>query len=127
MKTNKFLSKLALVLLVSIITFSCKKDPEVVLKTDAAITSFKLDLTSMAAFADTTIKAAVKVEIVGEEIQINLPFGLKADTIAKLLGNNAAILEVSDKATVSPASGTPVKFNVKTAILLHSYSRRWRF
>ncbi|MFZ4724321.1 MAG: DUF5018 domain-containing protein [Paludibacter sp.] len=116
MKTNKILSKLALVLLVSIITFSCKPDPEVVLKTDSAITSFALDLTSLNAFADQTIKSAVKVEIVGEEIQINLPFGLKADTIAKLLGNNAAVLQVSDKATVSPASGTPVKFNASTPV-----------
>jgi len=116
MKTNKIISKLALVLLVSIVTFSCKQDPEVVLKTDSAITSFALDLTSLNAYADQTIKAAVTVEIVGEEIQINLPFGLKADTITKLLGNNAAVLQVSEKATVSPASGTPVKFNVNTPV-----------
>jgi len=116
MKTNKFLSKLALVLLVSITIFSCKEEPVVVLKTDAAITSFALNLSSLDALADQTIKAAVTVEIVGEEIQINLPFGLKADTIATLLGNNAATVVVSEGATVSPASGVPVKFNVNTPI-----------
>ena len=116
MKTNKFITKLALVLLVSITIFSCKEEPIVELKTDSAITSFALDLSSLNALEDQTIKAGVTVEIVGEEIQINVPFGLKADTIASLLGSNAATVVVSDKATVSPASGTPVKFNVNTPI-----------
>lgn len=116
MKTNKFFSKIALVLLVSITIFSCKEEPIVNLKSDAAITSFALDLSSLNPLKDQTIKAGVTVEIVGEEIKINVPFGLKADTIAKLLGSNAATVVISDKATVSPASGTPVKFNVNTPI-----------
>ncbi|NDP21623.1 MAG: DUF5018 domain-containing protein [Paludibacter sp.] len=116
MKTNKFLSKLALVLLVSITIFSCKEEQIVDLKNDSAITSFALNLSSLDALADATIKAGVTVEIVGEEILINIPFGLKADTISKFLSANAATVVVSNGATVSPASGTPVKFNVKTPI-----------
>ncbi len=116
MKTINLLKKTACLLLVAMTTFSCKEEPVINKATDSAITSFALDLTTLAALPDQTLKAAVKVEIVGEEIQINLPIGLKADTIARLLGNNAAILNVSTGATVSPASGTPVKFNVKTPI-----------
>lgn len=116
MKTNKFISKIALVLLVATLSFSCKPDPEVILKTDSAITSFALDLSSLNALADQTIKAGVSVEIVGEEIQVNIPFGLKPDTISRLLTANAPTVVVSEGATVSPASGTPVKFNVNTPI-----------
>ena len=114
MKTINLLSKVALVLFVLMATFSCKKDPEVILKSDAAITSFALDLSFLN--EKPKIKAGISVEIVGEEIQINLPFGLTADTIASLLGSNAAVLQVAEKATVSPASGTPVKFNVNTPV-----------
>lgn len=117
MKTNKFLSKLALVCVVLFSIYSCKDEtPAVELKTDSAITSFALDLKSLDALADQTIKAGVTVEVVGEEILINIPFGLKADTISKLLSANAAVVQVSEGATVSPASGTPVKFNVNTPI-----------
>lgn len=117
MKTNQFFNlRIAGLLLIAMSVFSCKEEPVINKATDSAITSFALDLSTLAALPDTAIKAAVKVEIVGEEIQINLPFGLKADTIARFLGNNAAILKISTGATVSPASGTPVKFNVKTPI-----------
>jgi len=117
MKTFNLFKKLALVLVVVLTTFSCKEDPvEITKKTDSAITSFALDLSSVNAFEDATIKAGITVEIVGEEIQINLPFGLKADTLANLLGSNAAVVVVSDGATVTPASGTPVKFNVNTPL-----------
>lgn len=116
MKTNRLFNKIALVLFVAISIVSCKVDPEVVLKTDSAITSFALNLSSLDALADQTIKAGVSVEIVGEEILINIPFGLKPDTIADLLSANAATLVVSEGATVSPASGTPVKFNSATPV-----------
>ena len=116
MKTTNFICKFALVLLVVSSVFSCKDPVVIEKKTDAKITSFALNLSTLNALADQTIKAAVSVEIVGEEIQINLPFGLKADTIAKLLTANAATLVVSEGATVSPASGTPVTFKVKTPV-----------
>lgn len=116
MKTTIFFSKTALVLFVALLLVSCKPDPEVVLKTDSAITSFALNLSSLDALADQTIKAAISVEIVGEEILVNIPFGLKPDTISKLLSANAAVLTLSEGATVSPASGTPVKFNVNTPV-----------
>lgn len=117
MKTINLLKKAALLLLVIATTFACKEDPiEDPKKTDSEITSFALNLSSLDALADQTIKAGVSVEIVGEEIHINLPFGLKADTIANLLNANAAVVEVSEGATVSPASGTPVKFNVNTPV-----------
>lgn len=116
MKTNRLFNKIAIVLFVALSLASCKNEPEVVLKTDSEIKSFALDLSSLDALADQTIKASISVEIVGEEIQINLPFGLKPDTINRLLNSNAATLTVSEGATVSPASGTPVKFNSATPV-----------
>jgi len=116
MKTKKIIFKFALLLFVATSTFSCTDPIEEPKKTDSDITSFALDLKSLDALADQTIKSGVSVEIVGEDILINLPFGLKADTIATLLNANAAVVVVSEGATVSPASGTPVKFNVNTPI-----------
>lgn len=110
--------KSAIMLLATVCVVSCdSKDEEgPALKTDAAITSFALDLTALNELEDQTIKDAVKVEIVGEEIQVNLPFGLDSIVMKKFLSSNAPTIGVSAGATVSPASGVAQKFNSPTSV-----------